>query len=169
MDNPAIAKYVQGALPDCSLQQEEQFGQLTLVTRREFVVPLLRFLRDDPSMAFNFLMDLFGVDYLEMAGPERFAVVYNLYSMTHGHRLLVKAFIPENDPALDSVTALYPSADWAERETFDMYGIHFTSHPNLRRILDPEDFVGHPLRKEFPVIGIGYRDGFEKIERSNAQ
>jgi NADH-quinone oxidoreductase subunit C len=169
MDNQAIAKYVQGALPDCSVQQEEHFGQLTLVIGRAAVVPLLRFLRDDPSMAFNFLMDLFGVDYLEMAGPERFAVIYNLYSMSHGHRLRVKAFIPENDPAVDSVTSLYPSADWPERETYDMYGIQFTGHPNLRRILDPEDFVGHPLRKEFPVTGIGYRDQFEKIERSNAQ
>ena len=100
---------------------------------------------------------------------ERFAVVYHLYSMKHGHRLRVKAFIPETSAAIDSVAGIYPAADWAERETYDQYGIRFTGHPDLRRILNPDDFTGHPLRKDFPVEGIGYRDQFEKIVRTRAQ
>jgi NADH-quinone oxidoreductase subunit C len=130
---------------------------------------VMSYLRDDQILAFNVMMDLFGVDYLEMGGTERFAVIYNLYSMTQGHRLMVRAFIPEQEATIDTVSSVYPAANWAEREAYDQYGIRFTGHPDLRRILNPDDFIGYPLRKDFPVEGIGFRDNFEKIVRETAQ
>ena len=148
---------------------EETFGQSGITVGREDLTAILSFLRDEAQLSFNFLMDLFGVDYMEMGGPERFAVVYNLYSMPFGHRLRVRVYIPENDLHLPSVSALWPAANWAEREVFDMFGITFDGHPNMTRILNPDDFSGFPLRKDFPVEGIGYREGFEKITRETAQ
>jgi NADH-quinone oxidoreductase subunit C len=148
---------------------EEGFGQLCFTVGRQNVTELLAFLRDDPRLSCNFLMDLFGVDYLEMGGPERFAVIYNLYSMPLAHRLRIRVYIPENDLHLPTASALWPAADWAEREAYDLFGITFDGHPNMTRILNPDDFTGHPLRKDFPLEGIGYRDGFEKITRETAQ
>lgn len=148
---------------------EEQFGQLSLTLRRDVNVEILKTLRDDPAFSFNFLMDLFGVDYLEMGGPERFAVVYNLYSLKHGYRLRIKVFIPEGQPQIQSICALWSAANWAEREVYDMYGIIFDGHPNMTRILCPDEFEGHPLRKDFPLKGIGFRERFEKITRKTSQ
>jgi len=169
METTAILQLLRGHFPDDLESQQEAFGQLTLVVHRRSIRSLLLYLRDDPALAFDFMMDLFGVDYLEMGGPERFAVVYNLYSLSQGHRLMVKCYIPEQEAAIDSVVSIYPAANWAEREVYDQYGIHFTGHPDLRRILNPDDFKGHPLRKDFPPEGIGYRDQFEKIVRHTAQ
>jgi len=169
MENAELRKKIENRFPASAWQTQVPSGVWTLVAERSGIVELLRFLRDDAELAFDFLMDLFGVDYLEMEAAERFAVVYHLYSMKHGHRLRVKAFIPETSAAIDSVAGIYPAADWAERETYDQYGIRFTGHPDLRRILNPDDFTGHPLRKDFPVEGIGYRDQFEKFVRPRAQ
>lgn len=146
------------------LASEVQHDQLTLSVNRDDHVELLRFLKEKSELACDFLMDLFGVDYLEMGGQERYAVIYNLYSLKHNHRLRLRAWVPENDLRLASVTPLWASANWAEREVYDMYGITFTGHPNMIRILCPDDFSGFPLRKDFPVQGIGYRENFEKIE-----
>lgn len=146
------------------LASEVQHDQLTLSVNRDDHVELLRFLKEKSELACDFLMDLFGVDYLEMGGQERCAVIYNLYSLKHNHRLRLRAWVPENDLRLASVTPLWASANWAEREVYDMYGITFTGHPNMIRILCPDDFSGFPLRKDFPVQGIGYRENFEKIE-----
>lgn len=169
MENAELQKKIEKRFPGSAWQSQNPSGVRTLVAERSGIVELLRFLRDDSELAFDFLMDLFGVDYLEMKAAERFAVVYHLYSMKHGHRLWVKAFIPETSAAIDSVAVIYPAANWPERETYDQYGIRFTGHPDLRRILNPDDFTGHPLRKDFPVEGIGYRDQFEKIVRTRAQ
>lgn len=105
------------------------------------------FLREDPGLQFDYLMCLSGVDY----GKGMLGVVYHLYSMTHRHRLTVKVDVPADKPELDSVSGIWPSANWHEREAFDMYGIVFNGHPDLRRILLPEDYPGHPLRKDFKV------------------
>lgn len=169
MPNKDILEKMQQQFPDAGLLPEESFGQLTVTVNAVYIVRLLDFLLTEPALAFDFLMDLFGVDYLEMNMPERFAVVYNLYSMTHSHRLFVKALIAEQSAELDSVTSVFPAANWAEREVFDQYGIRFTHHPDLRRIINPDDFQGYPLRKDFPTEGIGYRDQFEKITRATAQ
>ncbi len=169
MQNARLIEKIRSNFSDSVLQSEEQFGQLTVTIKPIKIVLLTDFIRTEPSLAFDFLMDLFGVDYLEMKALERFAVIYNLYSMTHGHRLFIKAFVPESSPVIDSVAAVHPAAVWAEREVFDQYGIRFANHPDLRRIINPDDFQGHPLRKDFPTEGIGYREQFEKITRDTAQ
>ena len=160
---------VQDKFSDCILETSDRLGEATVSVKRDCVVDLMNFLRDDSNLAFDFLMDLCGVDYLEMGGFERFGVTYHLYSMKHNHRIRVKAFIPETDAKIDTISQLWDAANWAEREVYDMYGIEFNNHPDMRRILNPDDFEGFPLRKEFPAEGIGYRENFEKIERLNAQ
>ena len=128
-------------------------GETTFAVNREAIVPLCEFLRDEETLAFDFLADLCGVDR-HPAAP-RFEVVYHLYSVRHGHRLRVKVPLGEENPVIDSVTAVWETADWHERECFDLFGIRFRNHPDLRRILLPDDFKGHPLRKDFPLEGEG--------------
>ena len=124
------------------------FGDDTALVRRERIVEICTFLRDDPDLLFDFAMDLTGVDYL---GEEpRFEVVYHLYSLEKKHRVRVKARVPEEDPVIDSVIPVWPGMNWYEREAYDLYGIRFRNHPNLKRILLYEEFVGHPLRKDYP-------------------
>ena len=132
-------------------------GQLTVEVPAASIVEACTALRDDPSLAFTEALDILGVDYQGHAsagdGP-RFAVVYALLSIKHNWRLRVRAFCADDDfPAIDSVLGVWPSADWYEREAFDLYGIVFRGHPDLRRILTDYGFVGHPFRKDFPISG----------------
>ena len=139
----------------------ESVGEVTLEVQRERIVEACRALRDDPALAFAQLIDLCGVDYLEYGqespqGPRqgpRFAVVYHLLSITHNRRLRVRAYPDDEMPLIDSVTGIWNSANWFEREAFDLFGIVFEGHPDLRRILTDYGFVGHPFRKDFPLIG----------------
>ena len=132
-------------------------GQLTLqVAATDFVAMAVR-LRDDPSFAFTELVDLVGIDYQgydnSWDGP-RFAVVYNLLSITHNTRVRVRVSCPDDDfPAVESIIPAWPGANWYEREAFDLYGIVFRGHPDLRRILTDYGFMGHPFRKDFPIAG----------------
>jgi NADH-quinone oxidoreductase subunit C len=124
------------------------FGDHTAQIRRERIVEILTFLRDDADLRFDFAMDLTGVDYL---GEEpRFEVVYHLYSLEKNHRVRIKVRLHEDDPVIDSAVAVWPGINWYEREAYDMYGIVFRGHPNLKRILMYEEFEGHPLRKDYP-------------------
>jgi NADH-quinone oxidoreductase subunit C len=134
----------------------------TADVRRDRVLEILRFLRDAPEAACDYLIDLCGVDYLGRGMPERFAVVYHLMSYARRHTIRIRAFVPEGDPEIDSAAGLWPAADWAEREAYDMVGIRFRGHPGLSRILLPETFEGHPLRKDYPLRGRGERDRFPK-------
>ncbi len=133
-------------------------GQLTIEAAPEGIVEVLTQLRDDPRLAFAQAVDLAGVDYSgwgngSWTGP-RYAVVYNLLSIAHNWRLRVKAFASDDDfPAFDSAIGVWPSLNWFEREAFDLYGIVFRGHPDLRRILTDYGFVGHPFRKDFPISG----------------
>ena len=129
---------------------EVAFDELTLWASPETIVAGLTQLRDDESLKFSLLIDLCGADYPERA--RRFDVVYHLLSMTKNLRVRVKVETDE-DTAIPSVTGVYPCADWFERETFDMYGVFFDGHPDLRRILTDYGFHGHPLRKDFPMTG----------------
>lgn len=167
--NEKIKEKLQARFPGKISAVDEQFSMLCFSIRSDDNVEIVQFLRDDPELSFDFLIDLFGVDYLEMGGIERYAVIYHLYSINHGHRISIKAFVPEQNLRLRSVSSLWTAANWAEREVYDMYGIAFDGHPDLRRILNPDDFTGFPLRKDFPLQGVGYRDGFEKITRKTAQ
>ena len=127
-------------------------GDETIAVKRESLVETMRLLKEDPEFDFNVLMDLSAVDYLNFGESRaRFEVVYHLYSLVKNHRLRVKVQVEEEDPAVPSVTTLWPAADWYEREVWDMFGIRFDGHPNLKRILMYEEFSGHPLRKDYPV------------------
>ena len=133
-------------------------GQLTIEVAAGELLPALTTIHDDASLAFTILLDVIGVDYQGYAGPEgegpRYAVVYNLLSISHNTRVRVRAFCPDDDfPSVDTVTGIWPSANWYEREAFDLYGIVFRGHPDLRRILTDYGFVGHPFRKDFPIHG----------------
>jgi NADH/F420H2 dehydrogenase subunit C len=113
----------------------------------------LAFAVDEPSLSFNVLMDLGGVDYLDYGDDRewRFEVAYQLYSIAHNHRFRIKVAVTEADPTVPSVWDLFGVANWMEREVYDMFGITFSEHPNLRRILCHEDFEGHALRKDYPI------------------
>jgi NADH-quinone oxidoreductase subunit C len=133
---------------DAIVSTHSGFGDDTAVVRREKIVEICTFLRDDPDLRFEFAMDLTGVDYL--GEVPRFEVVYHLYSMEKKRRVRIKSRLHEEDPTIDSVSSVWPGMNWYEREAFDMYGIVFRDHPNLVRILMYEGFVGHPLRKDYP-------------------
>ena len=131
-------------------------GQLTIEVAPGDLVGACTRLRDDPALAFALLVDLIGIDYQGYSGWEgpRYAVVYNLLSIVHNWRVRVRVFAASEDfPALESVIPVWPSANWYEREAFDLYGIVFSGHPDLRRILTDYGFVGHPFRKDFPISG----------------
>ena len=126
----------------------EAHGELVVRVLPAALVEVCTTLRDDPSFAFDFLMDVTAVDY---PGREpRFEVVYHLYSLAVNHRVRLKVGVPEANPHLPSVTPVWRGANWLERETYDMYGIQFDGHPDLRRIYLYEEFEGHPLRKDYP-------------------
>ncbi len=124
-------------------------GDATAIVRKDEILAICRFLRDDPELAYDFMMDLTAVDYL---GKEpRFEVVYHLYSLSKNQRVRIKARVPEADCTIDSIVSIWVAADWFEREVFDLYGIIFNGHPNLKRLLLYEGFEGHPLRKDYPL------------------
>lgn len=145
-----LADYVRAALPEDVRAAEVRLGELIVTVRREAIVKALTFLRDDTNCRFKMLVDICGVDYPER--DERFEVVYNLLSLTHNQRIRVKVTTDETTP-VPSVTGVFSSAGWAEREAWDLYGILFSDHPDLRRILTDYGFEGHPLRKDFPLTG----------------
>ena len=126
------------------------FGELTVQAQANRIVELMSLLRDSPAFRFHQMIDLAGVDYPDRA--QRFDVVYHLLSLTKNVRVRVKVETDESSP-VPSITPVYPAADWYEREAFDMYGILFSGHPDLRRILTDYGFEGHPMRKDFPVSG----------------
>nr|WP_260430846.1 NADH-quinone oxidoreductase subunit C [Nocardioides sp. LS1] len=128
-------------------------GEITFHVRREDLLAVVRHLRDDPALRFELLSGVSGVHYPDDAGHELHAV-YHLLSMTHNRRIRLEVSAPDADPHIPSVVATYPTADWHERETFDMFGIVFDGHPALTRILMPDDWPGHPQRKDYPLGGI---------------
>jgi len=135
----------------------EEKGQLILEVKPADLVVAMTMLRDDASLGFSQLVDVCGVDYSEYGGNwdgPRFAAVYHLLSVEHNWRVRVKAFCANDDlPMVDSMVDIWSSANWFEREAFDLFGIVFAGHPDLRRILTDYGFVGHPFRKDFPVYG----------------
>jgi NADH-quinone oxidoreductase subunit C len=145
-----LAERIAGALGADLIGHEIAKGELALIVRRDAIVRVLTYLRDDEACKFGALMDVCGVDW--PAKAERFEVVYNLLSMRHNRRVRVKLTTDENTP-VPSATGVFPSAGWFERETWDMYGVFFADHPDLRRILTDYGFEGHPLRKDFPLTG----------------
>ncbi|MCX8112256.1 MAG: NADH-quinone oxidoreductase subunit C [Bacteroidia bacterium] len=138
------------ALASEALEVKEQAGELTFIVEREKLKPFLRTLKENHG--FDYLVDIGATDHF--VEGLRFEVVYNLVSLTRRLRVRVKARLPETHPEVESVSDLWPAAAWHEREAYDMMGIRFRGHPDLRRMYLPEDFEYHPLRKEFPLLGI---------------
>jgi len=168
--------------PDAVAGSHTYRGDATVILHRGSLLEVARFLRDDPALQMNYLMDLTAVDYSAFGkkptpaffpssgvsvrtspeipdedpwpgppGTSRFAVVYHFYSMAHKHRLRLVVPVEEADAAVDSLCSLWPGANWLEREVWDMFGIAFRGHPDLKRILMYDEFEGHPLRKDYPV------------------
>ena len=177
-----LIESVTNQFPDAVSASHAYRGDQTVVVRPEFLLPIARFLKEDPALQMNLLVDVTAVDYSTFGkspapaffassgiavrpssqipdedpwpGPPakaRFAVVYHFYSIDHKHRLRLVVPVEETEAELDSLTPLWAGADWLEREVWDMYGIRFRGHPNLKRILMYKEFEGHPLRKDYPV------------------
>ncbi len=182
MNSSSLIESVSDRFPDAVSASHAYRGDETMVLRREFLLEVARFLKEDPALQMSFLMDLTAVDYSSFGkspapaffassgvavspssqipdedpwpgppGEVRFVVVYHFYSLQHKHRLRLVVPVAESDAELDSLTSLWAGANWLEREVWDMFGIRFKGHPNLKRILMYEEFEGHPLRKDYPV------------------
>lgn len=145
-----LGEAIKAALPAEVDEVETRLGELMLVVKGDSIVRVLTHLRDDPACQFKMLIDICGVDYPERA--QRFDVVYNLLSLTRNQRIRVKVRTGEETP-VPSVVSVYSAANWFERETWDLYGVAFSDHPDLRRLLTDYGFDGHPLRKDFPLTG----------------
>ncbi|MGQ9858821.1 MAG: NADH-quinone oxidoreductase subunit C [Thermodesulfobacteriota bacterium] len=142
---------LQEAFPEAVEEVMSFRDETWAVVRVEALLEVCRFLKEDPELAYDFLSFVCAVDY--MPREPRFEVVYQLYSTKFHHRFRIKTRVGGQDPMVPSVTSIWPTADWHERETFDLMGIGFDGHPELRRILLPQDWVGHPLRKDYPLRG----------------
>jgi len=140
---------VKGKFPEIVTSSHQQHGDETVMVKRKNIVEVMRWLRDNEETAFNMIMDLTAVD--NYGKKPRFEVVYHLYSVSKNHRLRVKAEVPADDPKINSLVPVWVGADWYEREVWDMYGIRFSGHPSLKRLLLYEEFKGHPLRKDYPI------------------
>ncbi len=182
MNNSSLIESVRNRFPTAVSASHTYRGDETVVLRREFLLEVARFLKDDPALKMNFLMDLTAVDYSTFGkspapaffassgvavrpssqipdedpwpgppGAARFVVAYHFFSLEHKHRLRLVVPLDETEAEVDSLTSLWAGANWLEREVWDMFGIRFPGHPDLKRILMYEEFEGHPLRKDYPV------------------
>jgi len=145
-----LADQLAAGLPGDVIRSELVRGELILWAQRPAIARVLTYLRDDPRLLFKVLVDLCGVDHPDR--PERFEIVYNLLSLKHNRRVRVKVTTDEIEP-VPSVTGVYSAANWYEREAWDLFGVYFADHPDLRRLLTDYGFDGHPLRKDFPLTG----------------
>jgi NADH-quinone oxidoreductase subunit C len=188
INHPALQP-LKDRFPDAGLLVGEFRDMTTVVVPREHIVDVCTFLRDEPDLHNNLLTELNGVDYLNFPGAKhRFAVNYGLVSIPHTTRLWLKVFLdPTRDTApqtaprdedileqgdpglmLDSVCGVWPGAEWMEREVYDMFGIIFRNHPDLRRLLTWNGFGSYPLRKDYPLRGVGEREDFQIVTREGA-
>ena len=155
MDPEQITKIIEEKFPGQVFGSVTHAGQVGVMLKKDMIRDICLFLRDEPSIRMDHLADLTAVDYSAYPGDTgpRFEVVYNLISTVYRHRIRLKVRVPEESPRVDTVSSIWQTANWHERETYDLMGIIFDGHPDLRRILMPEDWEGHPLRKEYPLKG----------------
>ena len=186
--HPALEP-LKAKFPDVKFLVGELRGMVTVIVPREALLRVCTFLRDDPTLRYDMLCDVNSVDYLNYPGAQhRFAVNYGLTSIPHNNRLWLKVFLDptmstapktaprdeevmeKGDPGLKvpSVTGIWPGAEWMEREVYDMLGIIFTGHPDLRRILTWNGYGSYPLRKDYPLRGVGEREDFKTVSREGA-
>lgn len=159
-----IAEKIKNKFPSDVLDAVSFREQVSITVKRDRIIDICRYLREDPDILMDYLSDLCGVDFQDKR--LRFEVVYNLYSLKHRCKIRIKALIPGDDPSIESVVSLWNGANWHEREVYDMYGIVFKGHPDLRRILMPEDWEGFPQRKDYPLKGPEDREysEYEKVK-----
>lgn len=171
MEPNQIVALLQERFPEDILGETAFHGQTSVTVSKDAIQVICRYLHDEPSLDFKLLRDLTAVDYMGKQEP-RFEVIYHIYSINHRHFLRLKAPVTERDCKIATVTPIWIGADWHERECFDLFGIEFTGHPDLRRVLLPEDWQGFPLRKDYPTEGFkgeqeweGYKEVLEKSKR----
>jgi len=151
LSNQNIQEKLTAKFGDAVSDFTEPYGMLTFVVSNENLFELVRFLRDDEILRFNFLTTLCGMHHPENEDDRQFAVVYHLHNWIDNVRIRVKTYLKAENPEVESVVSLFASANWQERETYDFFGIIFNNHPDLRRILNMDEMVSFPLRKEFPL------------------
>ncbi len=152
-DSPEVKALVEAGYGAEIVASKRFRGQDFLTVKKERIVGLLTVLRDHAALDYKLVSDIFGVDLLGFETEPRFEVIYSLYSLKTYRRIVVKAQVSEDDATIDTTSGVWPAAEWPEREIYDMFGIAFNHHADLRRILMPDDWVGHPLRKDFPLGG----------------
>ena len=159
----SVAERLRQRFPKEIVAVTEFRGDVTVTVRKPALLPVGRFLKEEPDLAFDYIVHVSSVDYPTQ--PERFEVVYEVYSIRHRRRIRFKTRVSETDGAVDSLSSVWHGANFMEREVYDMMGIRFHGHPDLRRILMPDEYdEGFPLRKDFPLQGKGWRDTFEFLE-----
>lgn len=147
-----ISQKLQANFPEAELEFSEFRNELSVKFNKKFVNHICKFLKEDSELEFLLCEDVTAVDWVKR--KNRFTVVYHIFSLKHNFRLVLKSDVDESDCAIDTVSSVWKTSNWQERETYDMYGIKFNNHPDLRRIYMPEEFEYYPLRKEFPLLGI---------------
>ena len=169
---PLVIQKVQEQYSDAILDVSDAQGELTITVRKDVIYELMVFLKNDSELAYNFLADVTAVDYSLMEDVlmkydyARFTVVYHLLSTERKERLRIKVPVHEKELSVPSMASIWRVANWLERETYDMFGITFENHPDLRRILMPDDYEGYPLRKDYPLRGRGERETFNFEEQN---
>ena len=138
--------------PSVEFESTDYKNELTVKFDKKYIVEICSYLKTEPDFEFNWCSDITAIDWA--TSKNRFTVVYNIFSMKHNFRLRLKTDVDESDCSVDTVSSVWKSANWQERETYDMYGINFNNHPDLRRMYMPEEFEYYPLRKDFPLMGI---------------
>lgn len=147
-----ISHKLQANFPETDFEFSEYRNEFNVKFDKKFVNPICKFLKEDSELEFLLCEDITAVDWAKR--KNRFTVVYHIFSLKHNFRLVLKADVDESDCAIETVSSVWKTSDWQERETYDMYGIKFNNHPDLRRIYMPEEFEYYPLRKDFPLMGI---------------
>jgi NADH-quinone oxidoreductase subunit C len=160
LNNATVAEQLESTFSQMVIRTWEHRGMLSVSVPRARIVAVAGYLRDTPGLRYVYLENLCGVDYL--GRDPRFEVVYHLLSLEGRHRLALKVGVPEEDPTLPTLTDLWPTANWQEREAYDMFGLVFTGHPALHRILMPDDWEGYPQRKDVPL-------GYEEVAFTHNQ
>lgn len=165
LTNEFLENLLKEQFGDKILKSEVIQNQLQMEINGKDILEIVTFVKNDERCQFDYLVDIGGVDYLKIPErPERFGVIYVLQNMTSYFRFVIRAYVSEENPEISSLTGLYEAANWAEREVYDMYGVEFKNHPDLRRILMPDYYEYHPLRKDYPLKGRGERENFPRYE-----
>lgn len=158
-DHPAVIK-LQEKFPHAIISIEQFRGDTTILIEKEHLLEVMQLLRNEPSLYFDHLSSINAVDYLDLSRKERYGIIYNLLSYKYNNRITIKILLPEENPTIESMYSIWKTADWQEREIYDLLGIMFNNHPNLERIFLPDTYKGHPLRKDYPLKGYGERDKY---------